>query len=296
MDNTSVSYTGKTFFVGIDVHRAFFVLTCFCDGEVVKRCRIPSRAEAVIGFVSKHFPDADVRTCYEAGYSGFWLHRALEAAGISNIVVHPAHVPLETNRIKTDKRDSLRLAQLLAAGRLRGIRVPTVEEEQKRVLTRTREQLMGARRRVQARSGCGCISLVCFRRHIQRAIRPLDVVSLLGSLEEGELKVSIELLYSEWLHLATAIKGIDRRLAQQAKADSLEATYRSIPGVGKLIGRVLSNELGDMSQFANERALFSFTGLTPGEYSSGDRVYRGHISRKELRDCGTYWLRQRGKL
>src|SRR5512135_2559646 len=139
MDNTSVSHTGKIIFIGIDVHRAFFVLSCLCEGVVVKRCRIPSRAEAVIGFVSKHFPAAVVRTCYEAGYSGFWLHRALEAAGISNLVVHAAHVPLEANRIKTDKRDSLRLAQQLADGRLRGIHVPTPEQEQRRVLTRTRE-------------------------------------------------------------------------------------------------------------------------------------------------------------
>ena len=43
---------------------------------------------------------------------------------------------------------------------------------------------------------------------------------------------------------------------------------------------VLANEMGDMSQFANVRGLYSFTGLTPGEYSSGDKVYRGHISRQ----------------
>ena len=47
------------------------------------------------------------------------------------------------------------------------------------------------------------------------------------------LKLSIELLYSQWLHLAATVKTIDKRLAKQAKGDSLEATYRSVPGVGR---------------------------------------------------------------
>ena len=101
----------------IDVHRAFFVLSCFSQGSVVKRCRIPSRAEAVIWFISKYFPGAEVKSCYEAGYSGLWLHRASEAAGISNIVVHAASVEIEANnRVKTDKRDSLKLAEQLSSG------------------------------------------------------------------------------------------------------------------------------------------------------------------------------------
>lgn len=53
-----------------------------------------------------------------------------------------------------------------------------------------------------------------------------------------------------------------------------------MPGIGALTARVLSNELGDMSQLRNVRALYSFTGLTPSEHSSGDKTYRGHISRQ----------------
>jgi transposase len=59
-------------------------------------------------------------------HSGFWLHRALTAQGVSNIVVHAAAVEVSArDRVKTDKRDSLKIAQQLAAGRLRGIRIPT---------------------------------------------------------------------------------------------------------------------------------------------------------------------------
>ena len=56
--------------------------------------------------------------------------------------------------------------------------------------------------------------------------------------------------------------------------------YRSVPGIGEVVARTLATatELGDMTRFANERALFSYTGLTPSEYSSGPAVRRGPIS------------------
>lgn len=147
-----VSNAVKRVYIGLDVHREFFVASCLSEGVVVKRCRMPARAEAAISFIVKHFGNCDVRTCYEAGFSGFWLHRALERAGISNIVVHPGSIEVASNdRVKTDKRDSLKMAQQLAAGRLRGIRLPSVEQEQRRLVCRTREQLMREKRRVQVR-------------------------------------------------------------------------------------------------------------------------------------------------
>lgn len=96
----------------------------------------------------------------------------------------------------------------------------------------------------------------------------------------GELQRTIGMLREEWLEIVRKVKEIDRLLVEQAKDDPLDAIYQSIPGVGPLIARILSAELGDMSQFPNERALFSFTGLTSSEYSSGGHICRGHISRQ----------------
>lgn len=118
MNGERVSYALKRVYIGLDVHRAFFVASCVCDAVVVKRMRMPPRSEAVISLIRKYFPDSEVRTCYESGYSGFWLHRELCAAGVSNIVVHAASIEVAANdRVKTDKRDSLNMAYQLAAGR-----------------------------------------------------------------------------------------------------------------------------------------------------------------------------------
>ena len=280
MNRERVSYAGKRVYIGIDVHRAFFVASCICEGVVVKRCRMPSKSEAITSLITKYFPGSEIKTCYEAGYSGFWLHRELAAAGVSNIVVHAASIEVAANdRVKTDKRDSLKMARQLEAGRLRGIRVPTLEQEQQRLLTRTREQLMRAKRRVQAQIRMRLHQFGLFPAHIERVIRLKDVEELLTRMK-GDLKFSISCLHAEWAHLAVQVKEIDRQLAARSEADPLDAVYRSVPGIGPLIARVLSSELGDMSQFSNERTLFSFTGLTPGEYSSGNNVHRGHISRQ----------------
>jgi transposase len=181
--------------------------------------------------------------------------------------------------VKTDKRDSLKIAEQLAAGRLKGIRVPSVEEEQKRLLTRTREQLMCKKQRVMVQIRMRLHYCGLFPESINRRLKLSDVDDMLVSLE-GELQRTIGMLRDEWHHLAKQIKEIDRILVEEGKKDPLNAVYRSVPGIGPLIAMVLSSELGDMSQFPNERALFSFTGLTPTEYSSGGHICRGHISRQ----------------
>lgn len=102
----------------------------------------------------------------------------------------------------------------------------------------------------------------------------------IATIEHAELKIALGALLSQWQHLNQEIKSLEKKLKKQAKNDVLEVVYRSVPGIGPLLARVLSTELGDLSRFSNERALFSYTGLTPCEYSSGERVRRGHISRQ----------------
>jgi len=84
-----------------------------------------------------------------------------------------------------------------------------------------------------------------------------------------ELNLVIEAYWQVWKALDAQIKKLDEELKQQAREDPNEKIYRSAPGIGPLGARILANELGDMSQFNNERQLFSYTGLTPGEHSSG---------------------------
>jgi len=276
-----VSYSGQKVFVGIDVHRGSYTATAISEGVVVKRWRTVADPEHFIEQLHRYFQGADIHSCYEAGFSGFVLHRFLSEHGIENIVVHTGSIEVSSrDTVKTDRKDSLKLASLLAAGRLRGIRVPSVDEEVKRQLSRSRIQLIRARSRImnQIRMRLHYFGLLPAASLRLTRVRVMKLSRTANCPEE--LALVLELSCELWESLEEKIQKLDKILRRQGEADWRERVYRSVPGIGKINARILSNELGDMSQFPNERCLFSFTGLTPMEFSSGDTRRLSHISRQ----------------
>lgn len=277
-----LDYTGKTVFIGLDVHKKTYAITAICEKTIVKRDTIKASEQILLEYLSKYFSNAKIKTVYEAGFSGFVLHRKLLSKGIESIVVHAASVEISArDRVKTDKRDSLKLATQLADGRLKGIYVPTPEREAYRELSRTREKIARDKRRVGNR-----LKSLLYRQGLIGADDD-DAVCAKWLTRVGELKCDetvqycIQVCIKEWLFLREKLKEIDLAQKQQALADAeLEKIYISVPGVGPIHARALANELEDMKQFTNEKHLFSFTGLTPSEHSSGEHRRMGHISRQ----------------
>ena len=146
MTELRLSYTGEHIYVGVDVHKATYTVTCVCQRQIVKTATVPAEPARLAESLSRWFPGARLSSAYEAGFSGFVWHRARTTAGITTMVVNPASVAVAADeRVKTDRRDSKRLAIDLADGRLRGISVPTEAEELARLLPRTRTQLVAHR-------------------------------------------------------------------------------------------------------------------------------------------------------
>lgn len=278
-----ISYAGKEVYVGMDVHKKTYSVTVICEGEVVKRDTMRADPEGVVHYLQKHFVGAKIHSVYEAGFCGFSLHRVLVAAGIDNIVVNPASIEVAANdKVKTDRRDSLKQAEQLFRGALSGVYIPTEVEELARVLTRTREQVATQRAKVatQIKSKLHYFGLMVFGD--ERGVTESYLKELEDKELAEELSYGLGLLIAQWRFLTEQLKAIGTKLGAQAKGDeSVEKIYRSVPGIGPISSRVLSNELGNLSErFANERALFSFTGLTPAEHSSGDSIHKGRISRQ----------------
>jgi transposase len=275
-------YTGKTVFLGIDVHKRTYALTAISDGQVVKKDTIKACPEVLIAYCKKFFPKAEIMSAYEAGFCGFHLHRRLEAEGFKSLVVDAAGIEIASgDRVKTDKRDSLKIATHLSQGRLKGIRVPSVEREDQRAVTRLRETFVRDRTRTACRLKCLLYQHGLIKAEDKRAISPKRIKELQGLQLNPGLKYVLDHYTSQWMHLNEQIKKIDEEIASQAKNDeAIEAIYMSIPGVGPTSARVLANELEDTLQFANERQLFSYVGLTPSEYSSGEHKRQGHITRQ----------------
>lgn len=276
-------YNGKTVYVGIDVHKKTYSVACVCDGVVVKKMSMEANAEGLCQFLLNYFPGARLHTAYEAGFSGFVLHRYLVGRGINNSVIHAASIEISSrDRVKTDKRDAVKIATQLSAGRLRGIRVPSVEREAYREITRLREKLGIDQRRIGNR-----IKSLLYRQGLIGAeevpvVRKKWLEKVVSDYAgDASIKFALEILRDEWLALHKQLKQVNEKLTVQAQADAaIEIIYQSAPGIGAHHARVLANELEDMKQFSNEKQLFSFTGLTPSEYSSGEHKRQGHITRQ----------------
>ena len=275
-------YTQKTVYIGIDVHKKTYAVTAICDETIVKRDTLPAYPEQLVRYIKKYFKGAKIRTVYEAGFSGFHLHRYLIANEINNIVVHPASIKVSArDRVKTDKRDSLKMAKQLSNKDLTGINIPSEAREHFRTITRTRDALMEDRKR----AGNQLKSLL----FLHGLIDPEDDMRVcktwikkVKELEVAEdLKYCIEIYMQAWLDRDRKLQEILKRLQEQAEADKkTDIIYRAVPGIGALSARILSNELEDMECFCNEKKLFSYTGLTPSEYSSGEHKRQGNISRQ----------------
>lgn len=209
------------------------------------------------------------------------LHRELSKVGIENLVVNPSSVEAAVhNRVKTDKRDALKLAGLREAGRLKGVRIPSEKEERRRLLTRSRQQLVEERTAIKNKIRMKCDQMGIIGADDRRKMSHKFVREILESSSVPELNLVIEAYWQVWPTIEIQMKKLEQELERQAEEDANEEIYRSVPGIGPLGARILSNELGDLSQFNNERQLFSYTGLTPSEQSSGDSIRRGHITRQ----------------
>jgi len=275
-------YSDKTVYLGIDVHKKTYAVTAVCEGQIVKKDTLKAEPAFLVSYCKKFFPGGRIETAYEAGFSGFHLHRYLEDQGIKNLIVHAASIEIASgNRVKTDKRDSLRIATQLSVGRLKGIFVPSRDREDARTITRLRESLLKKRTSIGSQIKALLFQHGYIPYNLAERVSSKWVKSLLERTFSPGLQFALSQYARTWLELEEHIKEIEKQMACQDQQEGpLEMLYRSVPGIGPIAARTLANELGDMSQFKNERQLFCYVGLTPSEHSSGDHIRQGHISRQ----------------
>jgi transposase len=286
-------YTGKVVFVGIDVHKKSYSVYCICDRVRVKNWSMTANPAQLIEQLRRHFPNARICSAYEAGFSGYALHRALRAAGIENIVVNPGSIETASrDKVKTDKRDAKKISEQLSDGRLESVYIPSEEEERYRLYTRLRTTIVKDRGRIACR-----IKSKLFQFGFDEALADDTqtnvtwVKGLLGNEQyPEELKYVIRYLCEQWLRLTEDLKEINKKIATQSKANTkyiaLEAIYKSAPGIGNVSAKELSRELGDLGQFSSNKKAYSYLGVTPSESSSGEKRRQGGISH-----CGRPRLR-----
>jgi transposase len=282
---------GKAVYVGIDVHKESWQVTIQAEGEEVFHGRLPSQYHALKSLFDR-FSNQNIKVAYEAGPCGFWLYDKLTADGIETIVVPPSLIPIESgNRVKTDKRDSRKLANFLERNMLKRVHVLTEEERADRELVRTRRQIVEHRSNVarQIKSKLlfyGIESPFPSKNHWSKMyIRWLREIA---STHKG-MGLSIDFMIDLYEQLSDQIKKITKEvieLTNNEKYSHKIALLKSIPGVGMLIAIEILVELQDMRRFKSAEKIASYIGLTPSEYSTGQYTRQGRITR-----CGNKRVR-----
>ena len=146
----------KLLFVGMDVHAQSITLALAPgrDAEVRLYGSIPHDLQAlekVFAKLRQAHPGVELRVCYEAGPTGFVLARRLAQLKTACVVVAPSMIPKRAGeRIKTDRRDALKLARLHRAGELTAVHVPEASDEAMRDLCRARTDAVQDLRRARA--------------------------------------------------------------------------------------------------------------------------------------------------
>jgi transposase len=270
------------------VHKKNYVVSSVCDKRLVKRWTMEASPAKLSEQLRKNFTGAMIKSVYEAGFAGFVLHRHLISNGIDNIVVNPSSIEVASkDRVKTDKIDATKMAIQHEANRLTSIHIPSEQQELSRLLSRTRGCLVKERTRIGNQIKSKLYQFGLIDRNDDSVMNRKQITFWMKETLPKELTLTINGLGNLWNSINEQVKTFNKYLKDQAKEQpTLEAIYRSAPGIGPVGARELANELGDMSQFRNEKALFSFTGLTPREYSSGETRKLGHISR-----CGRSRIR-----
>ena len=272
-------------FVGMDVHKESIDITVAEVGGEVRRWGQIGGDRAALEKAVRKLQSLGAPLCfvYEAGPCGFWIERLIRGHGCECWVVSPSLIPQKSgDRIKTDRRDSEKIARMARAGELEPIYVPAEIDEAVRDLVRTRDDAIIAQRRArqqlqalllrnEIRYVGKCAWTQAHRRWIAQLKLPqpvqqiafqeyVDAVEVASSRIE-RLTGAIEQAVAGW-HFAPAVKQL-----------------QALRGVQFVHAVTIICELGDVSRFTEPRQLMAYLGLVPTENSSGERRRQGAITK-----------------
>ena len=268
-NNTSkTTATAKTICkLGLDCHAASIVVARQLDGMNPQ----PPQKFAVgkfLAWVEEQIKKGyQVISCYEAGPTGFWLHRKLERLGVTNYVVCPTRLDSRGKGVNTDKTDATELLVRLdryVAGNQKAfsvVRVPTEAQEQKRALSRQRDQLRRKRLSFAAQGRMLLLSQGYRRSNLWWYGAHWD-----------KLKTEVPGWLLEQLEIfQRVIESVDQEVKRLTVRVAKEAPAKLPKGMGALTHEVIEREIKDWKHFQNRRQIGSYSGLTGGVSGSGER-------------------------
>lgn len=279
--------------IGMDVHKDTVMAAVFMDqkGEPEAVQQLPNDPRKLRRFFDRWAERGAIRSCYEASGAGYVLERDLRQWGHACEVIAPSLIPVRPGeRRKHDRRDAEQLARLYRAGELTTVRIPTAQEERVRDLVRCRQcfqrEILRSRHYVTkflARRG------FVYREGSNWTQR--HWAWLRGLLRDG-LDPGDRTAFGEYLALLeykiSRRDDLDRQIEELAVSSTYRAAadhLRCFRGISTIAAMTLLTEIGDWRRFERPSQLMAFLGLVPSEHSSGQRQYRGPITKAGNSRC-----------
>jgi transposase len=275
-------------FVGLDVHaETIAVAVAEQGGEVRSLGIIPNREDSVRKLVKNLGPVEQLRFCYEAGPTGYALYWQLTRMGAKCEVVAPTLVPVKAgDRVKTDRRDALKLARNCRAGELTPVWVPDAAHEALRDLVRAREA--AKQDELRARHRLSKFLLRHGRRPLM-GVKPWTIKYLEWVRREVHFdQMAQEATLLDYLHEvehgAARIARLDSAITEAAKSAppqmrAVIEALQALRGIAQVSAVTVVAELGELSRFVGAKQLMAYGGIVPSEDSRGERTQRGNITK-----------------
>ncbi|WP_349609889.1 IS110 family transposase [Cupriavidus sp. DF5525] len=275
----------STLYVGLDVHKdSITVAYALGTGEVELLGKIGT-SKADIDRLCKRLQSKArrIRIVYEAGPCGYGLYRQLAGKGFECMVCAPSLIPKKPGeRVKTDRRDAVKLVRSLRAGDLSAVYVPSIEDEAFRDLARAwvsaKDDLKRARQRLKAfllSHGVRYSGRADWGAAHRRWISAFAFDTAWQQLAFNEYRRTIEDRLEQCSRLEAALREAVVNWHFYPAVLGLQA----MRGVQFTTAVGLIAELGDLSRFEHPRQLMAWLGVTPSEHSSGDKRRQGSITK-----------------
>jgi transposase len=271
--------------VGLDVHKDSIHAGILRPGSESVELRAFFNDEASVrkAFERGMGPHRQLRVCYEAGPTGYGLARQLQQMGVACAVIAPSLIPKAAgDKVKTDKRDARRITRLYRAGELVAIRIPTPSEEAVRDLCRARADMVEDLTRARNRLG----KFLLRHSMIWRGGSSWTLEHRRWLESRHFEDQALALTYSHYRAVLSAREAeLDattadlRRFFELAPFSETVARLACYRGIDRLGALTIASEVCDFRRFGLAEHFAGFTGLVPGEYSSGGSRHQGHLTK-----------------
>jgi transposase len=266
-------------YAGIDVSLELSSV-CVVDatGRIIREAKVMSEPDALIAWFRGVGLEL-TRIGLEAGPLSQWLYAAMRDVGLPVELLETRHVrdAFKAMPVKTDRKDARGMAQLMRLGWFRPVHCKSVAAQETRALLTARKLLQSKHHDVE-------LSLRGILRGFGLKVGPTTGRSFAGrirALVDGHptLSAMAEALLAARGALGEQLRGLDKRLRDQAREDQRVRLLMTTPGVGVIVALTFVSAIDDPGRFRSSKAVGAHFGLTPKKYQSGETDVTGRISK-----------------